>query len=67
VSNQNISIEDPQTTCFNTNQSNKGRIIGQKKSKEQSELYIHIQKSIDPNLPVVALLQELRTFLPCFR
>jgi len=29
MSNQNISIEDPQTTCFNTNQSNKGKIIGQ--------------------------------------
>jgi len=35
-----------------------------KESNEQSELYIHIQKMIDPNLPVEVLLQELRTFSP---
>ena len=45
MSSQNVSIEDPQTTCFNTNQSNKGRIIGQ--SKEQSELYIYIYTKND--------------------
>jgi len=38
------------------------RII--KESNEQSELYIHIQKKIDPNLPVEALHQELQTFSP---
>jgi len=35
-----------------------------KESNEQPELYIHIQKTIDPNLPVEALLQELWTFSP---
>jgi len=35
-----------------------------KESNEQSELYIHIQKMINPNLPIEALLQELETFFP---
>jgi len=35
-----------------------------KESNEQSELYIHIQTTIDPNLPVEVLFQELQTFTP---